>query len=83
MATILSAAIRGIKKKALVYNSNLNFQLMHKYTNTLIEIGYLTFSKQHFVTTENGKIYLEYYNLLKNYVYASKNQDIAREITEF
>lgn len=83
MAAILSAAIGGIKKTALVYNSNLNFQLMHKYTNILIEIGYLTFSKQHFFTTENGKMYLEYYNLLKNYVYASENQDIAREITEF
>ncbi|EMR74239.1 putative transcriptional regulator [Thaumarchaeota archaeon SCGC AB-539-E09] len=83
MAIILSAAIRGIKKTALVYRSNLNFKLMHKYTKILVEIGYLTFKKQHFFTTEKGKMYLEHYNVLINHVYASEQQNVESEITDF
>ena len=81
MATILDFAIGGIKKTPLVYKSNLNFQLMNKYTKTLIEIGFLTFDKKHFITTEKGKMYLKYYDLLKNHVYASEQQDVARALT--
>ena len=65
MATILDYAIGGIKKTPLVYKSNLNFQLMNKYTKTLIEIGFLTFDKKHFITTEKGKMYLKYLTFSK------------------
>ena len=82
MAIILSAAKGGIKKTPLVYKSNLNFKLMHKYTKILVEIGYLTFNKQHFFTTENGRMYLKHYNILINHVYDSKQQEIKRELIE-
>lgn len=62
---ILEAARNGAKKTRIVYQSNLNFEIVKTYLNTLISSGLLAENeKGYYVTTQKGIKFVEDYGSL-------------------
>ena len=65
-AEILRLSKGGAKKTHLVYQANLNFKIIKRYLEDLLERKLLAFNDPHYVTTAKGKDYLTKYEALKN-----------------
>lgn len=64
-ADILQVSQGGAKKTHIVYGANLNFNIVKKYLQRLIENGFLSKTEgPSFVTTEKGYRFLEQYRTL-------------------
>lgn len=63
---ILEAAHGGANKTRIVYGSNLNFEIVKGYINTLVNNGFLENDGKRYSTTERGiKFVEEYRELMK------------------
>ena len=65
---ILSLATDNVKKTSIVYRANLNFNLVNKYLNLLIQEGLISStvgSTRNFKTTEKGLEFLKAYKNMK------------------
>jgi predicted transcriptional regulator len=63
-ADVLRAANGGAKKTHLVYQANLNFNIVKKYLRRLLDNGLLEVVDDRFFTTEKGHQFLEDYGEL-------------------
>jgi predicted transcriptional regulator len=63
---ILQSCIGGTNKTSMVVRSNLNFEIIKEYLNTLINSGLLVEQNGGYVTTEKGTKFVEdYRNLIE------------------
>jgi predicted transcriptional regulator len=60
-AEILQVAQAGAKKTQIVYKANLNFLILKKYLNNLIEKGLVNKNDTRYYTTEKGRDFLRRY----------------------
>jgi predicted transcriptional regulator len=60
-ADILQVAQTGAKKTQIVYKANLNFLLVKKYLNNLMEKDFVNKADTRYYTTEKGKDFLRSY----------------------
>ena len=65
-ADILRLSNNGIKKTHIVYKANLNFNIVKKYINGLIESGFLEKKGNKFYITDKGKLFVDRYNNLSS-----------------
>jgi len=66
---ILSLTRDGARKTSIVYRANLNFNVVNKYLDLLIQEGLISLtpgSEREFKTTEKGLEFLKVYKNLKN-----------------
>ncbi len=56
---ILKAALEGAKKTHIVYNANLNFDMVNRYLEMLEEKGMIERKGNLYVTTAKGKEFQE------------------------
>jgi predicted transcriptional regulator len=65
-ADILKVSKIGAKKTHIVYRANLNFRIVKKYLNRLIDNGFLNDGSDSgiYVTTGKGSEFLEQYSRL-------------------
>jgi predicted transcriptional regulator len=70
IAEILQIAKRGARKTRIVYGANINFKLLNKYLNQLINAELITKNYEDNVikTTNKGEDYLKQYKDLKSFV---------------
>ncbi len=61
---ILRVARGGANKTRIVYQANLNFQIVKKYLNRLIDNGFLRPSEDVFITTPKGVQFIEQYTAI-------------------
>ena len=61
---ILEAAQFGANKTRIVYGSNLNFEIVKGYINTLVNNGFLESDGKRYSTTERGVKFVEEYREL-------------------
>ena len=61
---ILEAAQGGANKTRIVYGSNLNFEIVKGYINTLVNNGFLENDGKRYSTTERGVKFVEEYREL-------------------
>jgi predicted transcriptional regulator len=61
---ILEAAQGGANKTRIVYGSNLNFEIVKGYINTLVNNGFLEIDGKRYSTTERGVKFVEEYREL-------------------
>jgi predicted transcriptional regulator len=61
---ILEAAQGGANKTRIVYGSNLNFEIVKGYINTLVNNGFLENDGKRYSTTERGSKFVEEYREL-------------------
>ena len=59
---ILEAAQGGVNKTRIVYGSNLNFEIVKGYLNTLVDGGFLAVVGKRYSTTEKGVRFIEDYS---------------------
>ncbi len=64
IASILTLAKNGARKTPLVYQTNLNFSMLRKYTQILAEKGFINSSNDKLYTTMKGIEFLEKYEEL-------------------
>lgn len=69
---ILSLAANGARKTSIVYRANLNFNLVNRYLNLLIQEGMISLASGSgkYKTTEKG---LEFLDALKNLKSVARN----------
>jgi predicted transcriptional regulator len=60
-AEILQVAQAGAKKTQIVYKANLNFLIVKKYMNNLIEKGLMTKNDTRYYTTDKGRDFIKSY----------------------
>ena len=60
-ADILEVANQGAKKTQIVYKTNLNFLIVKKYLNNLMEKNLMNKEDVHYYTTEKGREFLNSY----------------------
>ena len=61
---ILQVARGGANKTRIVYQANLNFKIVRKYLNRLIDGGLIQPSEDVFITTPKGNQFIEQYNTI-------------------
>ena len=61
---ILRVARGGANKTRIVYQANLNFQIVKKYLNRLVDGGLLRPSENMFITTPKGVQFIEQYTAI-------------------
>ena len=69
-ADILRVAVGGARKSHIVYQANLNFQIIKNYLKELINSGLLqspTNGSKLYTTTEKGRLYINYYEGMKQF----------------
>jgi predicted transcriptional regulator len=69
-ADILRVAVGGARKSHIVYQANLNFQIIKNYLKELINSGLLqspTNGGKLYTTTEKGIQYIHYYDGMKQF----------------
>jgi len=65
-ADILRAARGGANKTRIVYQANLNFNIVKDYLKRLIDKGLLQTSENGFITTPKGVHFIEQYAALSS-----------------
>jgi predicted transcriptional regulator len=63
-ADMLRVSRTGAKKSHLVYKANLNFLIVKKYLNRLVDNGLLDHSGNRFFITNKGSEFLERYETI-------------------
>ena len=71
---ILSVTVKGAKKTKIMYIANLSYQLLEKYLEETIGLGFVCFGNNCYEITEKGRDFLEKYN-----DFSRKYQKIDRE----
>jgi predicted transcriptional regulator len=69
-ADILRVAVGGARKSHIVYQANLNFQIIKNYLKDLINTGLLQSpinGNKLYTTTEKGIQYINYYEGMKQF----------------
>jgi predicted transcriptional regulator len=66
---ILEAAQGGVNKTRIVYGSNLNFEIVKGYLNTLVDGGFLNVDGKRYSTTEKGVKFIEDYSELMKFAH--------------
>ena len=69
-ADILRVAVGGARKSHIVYQANLNFQIIKNYLKELINSGLLQSpinGSKLYTTTEKGLQYINYYEGMKQF----------------
>ena len=69
-ADILRVSVGGARKSHIVYQANLNFQIIKNYLKELIKSGLLqspTNESKLYITTEKGLQYINYYEGMKQF----------------
>lgn len=61
---ILKVAESGARKTRLVYGANLNFNIVKKYLELLLEKGFIELKDEHYFTTDRGHYWMMNYNQL-------------------
>jgi predicted transcriptional regulator len=61
VADILDVAIRGAKKTKIMRNANLSFNILQRYLEDTLGIGFLRLNDRSYETTEKGREFLEMY----------------------
>ncbi len=64
-ADLLGIASRGAKKTRLVYQANLNFQVIRKYLKMLTDKGFIEEKDGVYHTTVRGQMFVTQYEVLK------------------
>ena len=75
-ADILRVAVGGARKSHIVYQANLNFQIIKNYLKELINSGLLqspTNGSKLYTTTEKGLQYINYYEGMKQFTLSFKH----------
>ncbi|EMR74152.1 putative transcriptional regulator [Thaumarchaeota archaeon SCGC AB-539-E09] len=67
-ADILQVAQEGAKKTQIVYKANLNFLIVKKYLNNLIEKDLMNKNDKHYFTTDKGRDFLMSYKKFSSVV---------------
>ena len=65
MAEILRLSKGGSKRTRLVYQANINFTMLVKYTVLLEKKGFIHMMKDHIYTTHEGLEFLEQYERMR------------------
>ena len=65
-ADILRTAHSGARKTRIVYQANLNFDIVKRYLKGLIQQGMLKHEPPRYYTTEKGVAYLSRYEALSS-----------------
>ena len=63
---ILNVSASGVKKTQIVYRANLNFNVVKKHIDALMEGGFVEEKSKLYFTTERGKNFVENYRQLKS-----------------
>jgi predicted transcriptional regulator len=63
---ILNVSEYGAKKTQIVYRANLNFNIVKKHIDALMERGFVEKDDRLYFTTERGKNFVENYRQLKS-----------------
>jgi len=66
MSDILKVAERGAIKTRIVYKANLNFEIVNKYLDMLIDSDMLRHEGRKYYTTEKGERHIKLINDLHN-----------------
>jgi len=69
-ADILRVAVGGAKKSHIVYQANLNFQIIKNYLKDLISTGLLqspTTGSKLYTTTDKGIAFVNYFDGMKQF----------------
>jgi predicted transcriptional regulator len=66
VADIIKVANKGSSKTGLVYKANLNFKIVKRYINRMIDNGLLEKRGDLFFSTQKGDIFLENYKSTMN-----------------
>lgn len=79
IADILSV-VKGngsVKKTQIMYGANLSYTVLSKYLDELLNVCLLKFesNKRHYVLTEKGKKFLQYYR-----EYSRRNKHVERQL---
>jgi predicted transcriptional regulator len=61
IADILNVASSGAKKTKIMYIANLSYQLLEKYLQETLGIGFVRFNGDGYEITEKGRLFLEKY----------------------
>jgi predicted transcriptional regulator len=61
IADILNVASSGAKKTKIMYVANLSYQLLEKYLEETVNIGFVRFNGNGYEVTEKGRLFLEKY----------------------
>ena len=63
---ILQAAMTGARKSHIVYQANLNFKIVRKYLDRLLDNGMLSLAgdSRLYTTTDRGVAFLDVYDVL-------------------
>ena len=61
---ILKVAESGARKTRLVYQANLNFRIVKKYLELLMEKGFIELKDGHYLTTDRGHYWMMNYHQL-------------------
>jgi len=70
-ADLVRVARGGAKKTQLVYQANLNFEMIKRYLALLIEGGLIVEESPYYTTTERGEEFLHNYELLNSNIQLS------------
>lgn len=63
---ILNVSANGAKKTQIVYRANLNFNIVKKHIDALMERGFVEKNARLYFTTEKGKNFVDNYRQLKS-----------------
>lgn len=59
---ILNVATKGAKKTRIMYIANLSYQLLEKYLEETVGLGFVCFGNNCYEVTDKGRTFLEKYN---------------------
>ena len=59
---VLNVAANGAKKTRIMYIANLSYQLLEKYLEETVGLGFMCFSNNCYEVTEKGRTFLEKYS---------------------
>ncbi len=61
IADILKVASNGANKTKIMYIANLSYELLQKYLEETIDIGFMCFNGSGYEVTDRGRLFLEKY----------------------
>lgn len=82
VADILDVAVKGAKKTKIMRNANLSFNILQKYLEDTLGIGFLQLNNRSYETTERGREFLEMYSQF-SLKYSRFRKDVEPLLLEF
>lgn len=78
---MLNVASAGAKKTRIMYVANLSYQLLEKYLEETVELGFVCSVNNCYEVTEKGRTFLEKYNDFSS-KYKRANDEFQRMLFE-